>query len=159
MSEANVRFRLDHVGVAVNDLTVARDAWEDVFGTPTSPPEQISGEQVELSFLETQNARVELLQSTSSDGAIAKFLDRRPPGVHHLSFSVEGIQLDAWFAELVGRGVRLIGDGPTEGSDGTRVFFVHPSVVGGVLIEFAQKPLPGQKSGSKSPQSQRESDP
>ena len=75
MSEADVRFRLDHVGVAVNDLAVSRDAWENVFGSPTSTPEEIVGEEVKLSFLETQNARVELLQSTSSDGAIAKFLD------------------------------------------------------------------------------------
>ena len=159
MSEADVRFRLDHVGVAVNDLAVSRDAWENVFGSPTSTPEEIVGEEVKLSFLETQNTRVELLQSTSSGGPIAKFLDRRPPGVHHLSFSVEGIHLDAWFAELLGRGVRLVGDGPTEGSDGTRVFFVHPSAVGGVLIEFAQKPQPEQRPESRSPQSERESAP
>jgi len=156
MPEANVRFRLDHVGVAVKDLTVARDAWEVVFGSPTSTPEEVTGEQVELSFLETQNSRIELLQSTSSDGAIANFLARRPPGVHHLSYSVEGIDIDAWFAELLNRGVRLIGDGPTEGSDGTRVFFVHPSAVGGVLIEFSQKQQPEQSNESQIPRSQRE---
>lgn len=133
------RITLDHVGIAVSSLSESLARWEGILPVATTPPEDVPGEGVRLSFVETAGARLELLESTGAGSAIARFLSRRPGGVHHLSFTVEGIGLDAWFEELRLRGVRLIGEAPREGAEGKRVFFVHPDATGGVLIEFSQR--------------------
>lgn len=130
---------LDHVGIAVGDVDNARKRWEHLLGTPASKPEELASEGVRLSFVDTGTARIELLESSRPDSAVARFLERRQEGLHHLSFEVDGIDLDAWFDELRHSGLRLLGDGPTAGADGARVFFVHPSSTGGVLLEFSQK--------------------
>ena len=134
-----VRFTLDHVGIAIGDLGKARMNWEKIFSSPSSEPEEIQREGVRLSFMDTENTRLELLESVSPDSAIARFLDRHKEGLHHLSFRIDGMELDSWFQELLKRGVQLIGEGPEEGADNTRIFFVHPAASGGVLIEFSQK--------------------
>ncbi len=145
-----VRLRLDHVGVAVDDLAGARAVWERLLGAEASPPEVVDAEGVRLSFVGVDNTRVELLESASDDSAIARYLARRPAGVHHLSFAIEGVSIDDWFEELRRRGVRVIGDAPGPGADGTRVFFVHPSATGGVLVEFSQRDDGHPRAGESS---------
>lgn len=133
------RLRLDHVGIAVGDLDAARERWERVLDLASSEPENVASQAVSVSFLETAGSRVELVASASEDSAIARYLERRPEGLHHLSFELDGVDIDAWFEALRARGVRVLGDAPHDGADGKRVFFVHPEATGGVLIEISQR--------------------
>ena len=135
-----MRIWLDHIGIASEDLSDALARWTRLIPAAPSAIEEVPGEHVRLSFLDVGSARLELLESTSDDSAIGRFLRRRGPGIHHLSFRVAGTPIDDWFRELERRGVPLVGAGPREGSGADRVFFVHPRATAGVLVEFAQAP-------------------
>ncbi len=133
-----VRIELDHIGIATPDLENSVQQLSGLFPSPPTPPEEVSDQHVRLQFIDVGGPRLELLQPTQEESAVGKYLSKKGPGIHHLSFRVEGASIDTWFNHLQENGVKLIGDGPTQGSEGGRIFFVHPKSAGGLLIEFQQ---------------------
>ena len=128
---------LDHIGIAVRGLDEALAFYRDALGLEVSSAHEIPSERVRAVFVPVGEPALELLESTSPESAIARFVDRRGPGLHHITLRVD--DLDAALAELRRRGVRLIDDAPREGAHGSRIAFVHPSAAGGVLVELKQE--------------------
>jgi methylmalonyl-CoA epimerase len=131
-----MRAILDHVGIAVRDLEAALAFYRDALGLEIDPPVQIDSEKVRASFVPVGEARLELLEPTAPDSTIAKFVDRRGPGLHHITLRVENI--GAALAHLAARGARLVEDRPRTGAENALVAFVHPSSAHGVLVELKQ---------------------
>jgi methylmalonyl-CoA/ethylmalonyl-CoA epimerase len=126
--------RIAHVGIAVPDLDAALAFYRDVLGLAPHPPEQADGAAiVSLPFGESE---VELLAPLTADGPIAKFLDRRGPGIHHVCYRVP--DLDAALAACRASGYRLIDDTPRVGAGGRRIAFLHPKATAGILLELTE---------------------
>ena len=127
--------RIAHIGVAVTDIAAALPFYTAVLGLVPRPAETADGATiVSIPFGESD---VELLQPLTAESPVAKFLEKRGPGIHHVCFAVE--DLDAALAELSGKGLRLIHTAPVPGAGGKRVAFLHPDAGDGVLIELAEK--------------------
>ncbi|MFQ5718097.1 MAG: methylmalonyl-CoA epimerase [Acidobacteriota bacterium] len=131
------RPRLDHVGVAVFDLENRLNFYTKALGLTAVPTETIETEQVRVAFLPLGDTRLELLEPTAEESSVARFLDRRGEGIHHLCIEIE--DLDATLARLQAEKVSLVDDVPRPGAEGSRVAFIHPSGTGGVLIELKQR--------------------
>jgi methylmalonyl-CoA epimerase len=136
-----MKARLDHIGIAVADLDAALRFYRDALGLEIAPAEEVASQRVRVHFVPlgegTEPASLELLEATSSDSPIAKYLDKRGPGLHHVTLRVDDIR--AALAQLKARGVRLIDEEPREGAHGSLVAFVHPSSAHGVLLELSQR--------------------
>jgi methylmalonyl-CoA epimerase len=128
--------KLDHIGIAVKDLEESMKLYGELLGFKVSPPEEIPDRQVRISFVDVGGANVELLVPTSPESAIAKFLEKRGPGIHHLCYRVDDV--NAKLEELKKAGVRLIDEKARPGAHNTMVAFIHPASAGGVLTELAQ---------------------
>lgn len=133
-----VRITLDHIGIATRDLEESLGHLGVLFPAPPTPVEEVEDQGVRLTFIDVGGPRLELLEPSREGGPIDRHLERRGSGIHHLSFRVEGIPIDDWFEHLRSRGVQLLGESPTKGSEGNRIFFVHPRSAGGLLIEYQQ---------------------
>ena len=129
--------RLDHVGVAVRSLEQALAPYRDGLGLAVQEIEEVATEQVRVAFLPAGDTRIELLEPTGTDSAIARFLDRRGEGIHHICFQVDDIE--AALTRLRAAGVRLVDEVPRPGAGGCRVAFVHPKGMAGVLVELVEK--------------------
>lgn len=129
---------LDHVGIAVHSIEAAIPTYERLTGGGHEPPIPVPGEGVRVAFVGTGPGRLELLEPTSPDSPIARFLERRGPGVHHLAYRVG--DLDAALARYRAAGFEQAGAGPRRGAHGHRVAFLHPRSTGGVLIELVEAP-------------------
>jgi methylmalonyl-CoA epimerase len=129
---------VDHIGIAVKSLAEALPRWENAFGASGSPPEVVASQKVRASFVEVGDTEVELLEPTDPSSVIARFLETRGEGMHHIAFQVP--QLDRTLEELGAKGYRLIDRVGRPGARGRRVGFVHPSGFGGVLLEFVERP-------------------
>ncbi len=129
---------LDHVGIAVKDLEASLAFFRDALGLDVEPPEDVASQRVRAQFVSTGPSSLELLQATAPDSPIAKFLEKRGPGLHHITLRVDDI--DAALAQLRARGVRLIDEQPRPGAEGASVAFIHPSSAHGVLVELKQVP-------------------
>lgn len=127
---------LDHVGIAVTDLEASLAFFRDGLGLDVERPEDVPSQRVRAQFLAAGSASLELLEATSPDSPIAKFLDTRGPGLHHITLRVDDIR--AALQHLRQRNVRLIDEEPRAGADGASVAFVHPSSAHGVLVELKQ---------------------
>jgi methylmalonyl-CoA epimerase len=127
--------RLDHLGIAVRSIEEARKFWE-ALGLVVESIEEVPREGVRVAMLPLGEARIELLEPTRPDSPVAKFLDQRGPGIHHLCVASEAIDADD--AALRAAGVQLLRPAPTPGAGGSRVQFVHPRSAGGVLVELAE---------------------
>jgi methylmalonyl-CoA epimerase len=127
---------LDHIGIAVNDLEPALAFYRDALGLDVEPAEGIADQQVRARFVPVGSSSLELLQATAPESPIARFLDRRGPGLHHITLRVDDIR--AALAQLKQRGARLVDDEPRRGAGGALVAFIHPSSAQGVLIELKQ---------------------
>ncbi|MFQ5837743.1 MAG: methylmalonyl-CoA epimerase [Thermoplasmata archaeon] len=132
----NVR-KLEHVGIAVRSLEEASAAYE-ALGLDLSSVEEVPGEQVKVAIFSVGETRIELLEPTAEDSAIARFLQKRGEGIHHLAFQVD--DLERTCDELEAAGVRLVYEAPRVGEGGSRVNFIHPSSARGVLIELREAP-------------------
>lgn len=133
----NIGFELDHLGIAVKSLDEGVKFYR-ALGFTEMPVEEVPTEQVRVGFLHLGNAAsIELLEPTSDESPIAKFLAKRGPGIHHVCLRVRGI--DAVAAKLKATGVRLVNETPRPGAHGARVVFVHPASTGGVLLELSEK--------------------
>src|SRR6187397_2850811 len=133
---------LDHVGIAVSDLEASLAFFRDVLGLHVEASEEIASQRVRATFLNTGQSTFEMLEATAADSPIAKYLDKRGAGMHHVALRVDDI--DAALAHLRSRGIRLIDDKPRPGAEGALVAFIHPSAAQGVLVELKQ-PAPKVK--------------
>jgi methylmalonyl-CoA/ethylmalonyl-CoA epimerase len=134
---------LDHIGIAVANLDEALAFYRDALGLEIEPAEEVPTQRVRAHFVpladaDGAGAALELLEATAADSPIAKFVEKRGPGLHHLTLRVDDIH--AALATLKARGVRLIDETPRPGAHGSLVAFVHPSSAHGVLIELKQAP-------------------
>jgi methylmalonyl-CoA epimerase len=133
-------FDIDHLGVAVKSLAAARAFYEDL-GLAVVGEETVEGEQVRLAMVPVGESRIELLEATSPESAIARFIAKRGEGLHHVALRVEN--LAATVERLKQRGARLISEDIKVGAGGHLYVFVHPSSTGGVLLELCEDPPQG----------------
>ena len=133
-----MRAVLDHVGIAVENIDEALRFYRDALGLDVEDPEDVATQRVRAHLIPVGDPALELLEGTSSDSPIAKYLDRRGPGLHHITLRVDDIS--AALAHLSGRGVRLIDAAPRPGAHGSLVAFIHPASAHGVLVELKQAP-------------------
>ena len=133
-------FDIDHLGVAVKSLAAARKFYEDL-GLAVVGEETVEGEQVRLAMVPVGESRIELLEATSPESAIARFIARRGEGLHHIALRVN--DLAATVERLKMKGTRLISEDIKVGAGGHLYVFVHPSSTGGVLLELCEDPPQG----------------
>ena len=127
--------KLDHIGIAVKSLDAAK-IYEDL-GLQIDHVEIVETQKVKTAFLSVGDSSLELLEPTSPDSPIAKFIEKRGEGIHHLCFRVDDIE--SHLARLKEKGYRLINEAPVPGAHGCRVAFLHPAAGNGVLIELSEK--------------------
>ncbi|HKD18601.1 MAG TPA: methylmalonyl-CoA epimerase [Thermoanaerobaculia bacterium] len=129
-------YKIDHLGVAVASIDEAMGVYR-ALGLAEAKREEVPGQKVVAAFLPVGESRIELLEPTSADSPVAKFLAKRGGGIHHVCFAVEDI--DAALEDLSRRGFRLIHRDAVPGADGKRIAFLHPEAGHGVLIELSQR--------------------
>ena len=130
--------KIDHVALVVNDIDQALEFWQEALGIALDHQEEIPREQSAIAFLPVGDSEIELVQPTSNDSGVAKYLEKRGPGMHHLCLEVDDI--DAMLAQLKARGVRLIHEEPVVAESGKKYAFVHPKAAFGVLVELYELP-------------------
>jgi len=130
--------RLDHIAVLVEDLDQALSFWRDQLGLPLDHVEVIDSMEVKIAFLPLGDSEIELVQPTTADSGLAKYLKKRGPGLHHICIEVENI--NTMLGELKEKGVRLIDGEPVTMDDGRKLAFLHPKSAGGVLVELYELP-------------------
>lgn len=135
-----MKARLDHVGIAVSNLDAALAFYRDALGLEVEAPEDVASQRVRAHFIPVGEPALELLEPTSSDSAIAKYVEKRGPGLHHITLRVDDIR--AALTRLKERGIRLVDQEPRPGAEGALIAFVHPSAAHGVLVELKQAPAP-----------------
>lgn len=130
--------RIDHIAIVVDDIQSALGFWQEALGLNLEHVEDVAEQKAIVAFLPTGDSEIELVKPTTDDSGVARFLQKRGPGMHHICFEVDGIQevLDA----LKIKGVRLINETPTIGAGGNRIAFIHPESTNGVLVELYEKP-------------------
>jgi methylmalonyl-CoA/ethylmalonyl-CoA epimerase len=130
--------QIDHVGIAVSDLDVAVEHYRRTFGVEPTHRERMDDQGVEEVLFAVGESYVQLLGALGPETPVGRFLERRGPGVHHVAYRVESV-VDA-LEDLRAAGVALVDEEPRAGSRGTRIAFVHPKGVGGVLVELVEEP-------------------
>jgi len=130
--------RIDHLGIAVKDLEESLRRWKELFGAKVGVIEEIRERGVKVAHLEFEDgSAVELVASLGKDSPIEKFIEERGEGIHHLSFEVEGIE--EIMEELREKGIQFIQEKPQKGSAGSKIAFLHPRNLQGVLLELKEK--------------------
>jgi methylmalonyl-CoA/ethylmalonyl-CoA epimerase len=128
---------IDHIGIAVKDLKETMSIYRDIFGLEFKGTETIEEQKIILSTFLIGDVRIELVKATHPDGSIGKFIEKRGEGIHHIAFRVENI--DKILKELSVKGINLIDKTPRIGADGTKIAFIHPKDMKGVLIELVER--------------------
>ena len=128
--------RIDHLGIAVRSIAERTGFWSTALELGEPHVEDVFSERVRVAMLQVGESRIELLEPTSEDSVIARFLDDRGEGVHHVCFAVSDIE--AALGRLLAEGARVVGEAPRPGAGGSRVAFLHPRSAGGVLIELKE---------------------
>mgnify|MGYP001328521840 CR=1 FL=1 len=128
--------KINHLGIATNGIDDALKFWADALGLENVHTEIVEDQKVRVAMLPIGESRVELLEPTSDDSPISKFLEKRGGGIHHIAVEVEDIE--ASLEKLKAQGMRLIDESPRIGAEGCLVAFVHPAASGGVLLELVQ---------------------
>ncbi len=129
--------RLTHVGIAVKNLREASEVFSKLFGRRADHAEEVADQNVNVAFFRIGEGGIELLEATAPDSPIARFIEKRGEGVHHLSFEVDDIEAE--IARLKSEGFHMVDERPRTGAEGYRVAFLHPKSTNGVLIEISQK--------------------
>lgn len=129
--------KIDHIGIAVKNLDETLKFYEDVLGIKCVSQEVVEEQKVKVAFLPIGDTEVELLESTSEDGPIARFIEKKGEGIQHIAFKVDNIE--EAIKELEEKGVRMIDEQPRYGAGGARIAFLHPKSTSGVLIEISQR--------------------
>ena len=125
---------IEHIGIAVNDLSEAIEFYENVLGLECYAVEEVADQKVRTAFFRIGDTKIELLESTDPDGPVGRFIDKKGPGVHHIAFAVSNVGEALKNAE--DKGVRLIDHQPRKGAEGLQIGFLHPGSTLGVLTEF-----------------------
>ena len=127
---------IEHIGIAVKSLDEAIPFYEEVMGLKCYAIEEVAEQKVKTAFFLVGDTKIELLESTSPDGPVGKFIEKRGEGVHHVAFSVEGLSKKLELAAE--RGVQLIDKTPRKGAEGLNIAFLHPKSTFGVLTELCE---------------------
>lgn len=130
---------IEHLGIAVKSLDEAIPYYENILGMKCYSIEEVADQKVKTAFFKVGQTKLELLEPTSDESPIAKFIEKRGEGIHHLAFAVEDGVANT-LAEMEGKGVRLIDKAPRKGAEGLNIAFIHPKSTHGVLTEFCEKP-------------------
>jgi methylmalonyl-CoA/ethylmalonyl-CoA epimerase len=128
--------KIDHLGIATGKIEESIGFWRDALGLHLEEIEEVQEQKVRVAMLPLGESRIELLEPTSPDSPVAKFLEKRGPGIHHIAVNVKDIR--AALIRLKEQGARLIDESPRIGAGGCLVAFVHPSSTNGVLLELVQ---------------------
>ena len=128
---------IDHIGIAVNSIDEAMKFWEGALGVKCHGVEEVAEQKVKTAFLPIDDSEIELLEGTSEDSPVSKFIAKNGQGIQHIAIRVADIE--AALAELKEKGVRLIDDKPRIGAGGAKIAFLHPKATGGVLLELCQR--------------------
>ena len=128
---------IDHIGVAVKNIDEALKFWEDTLGIKCHGTEEVAEQKVKTAFLPVDDTEFELLEGTSEDSPITKFIEKKGEGLQHIAIRVDNIE--EALKELKEKGVRLIDETPRYGAGGAKIAFIHPKASGGVLLELCQR--------------------
>ncbi len=128
--------KIDHIGIAVRNLAESSKLYE-MLGIQSAGVEEVAEQKVKVSFFPLGDSEIELLESTSPDGPIAKHIEKNGEGIQHMALRVDN--LEAALAELKAKGVRLIDEKPRYGAGGAKIAFVHPKSTGGILLELSER--------------------
>lgn len=129
--------KVEHIGIAVKDLAVSIPLFEKLLNTPCYKTEQVESEHVNTAFFQKGETKLELLESSLPDGVIAKFIEKKGEGLHHIAFEVEDIEAE--MKRLQNEGFVLLNAQPKAGADNKLVCFLHPKGTNGVLVELCQE--------------------
>ena len=129
--------KTEHIGIAVKNLSISIPLFEKLLNSQCYKTEMVSGEKVNTAFFKAGETKIELVESTDPDGVIAKFIERKGEGLHHIAFDVADIYAE--MERLKGEGFVLLNETPKEGADNKLVCFLHPKGTNGVLIELCQE--------------------
>lgn len=129
--------KIEHIGIAVKDIKAAGDLYQNLLNTTVYKIEDVATEYVKTAFLQAGPNKIELLEASSPDSPISKFIEKKGEGIHHIAFEVDDIVAE--MARLKAEGFILLSDDPKPGADNKLVCFVHPKSAGGVLVELCQE--------------------
>jgi len=130
--------KIDHIGIAVTSIKEALPYYRDILGLEYTDTQEVAGQKVRVAFLKIGESRIELLEPTGPDSPLAKFLEARGAGLHHIAVKVSDIQ--ASLSDHKKAGLKLIDDEPRMGAHNMKIAFVHPNATSGVLLELCQRP-------------------
>ena len=128
---------VDHIGIAVKSIEESMKFWGETLGMECKEIEEVAEQKVKVAFLPIKDTKVELLEATTEDSPVAKFIEKKGEGIQHIAIRVENIE--EALEKLKSKGVKLIDEKPRKGAGGASIAFVHPSVTGGVLFELCQR--------------------
>ena len=128
---------IEHLGIAVDSIDKAAPFWKHILSISHRSTENVIDQGVVTDIYDTGQGKVELLEALGEDSPIAKFLDKRGPGIHHVCFEV--IDINSAIKELKENNINVLSDEPTIGAEGYKVVFIHPKSTGGILVELAEK--------------------
>ncbi|MCW3092602.1 MAG: methylmalonyl-CoA epimerase [Ferruginibacter sp.] len=127
---------IEHIGIAVKDLTAAIKYYEEVLGLTCYSIEEVSEQQVKTAFFKIGQTKIELLESTSPEGPVGKFIEKKGEGIHHIAFAVNDIE--AQLSDAASKSIQLIDHTPRKGAEGLDIAFLHPKSTFGVLTELCE---------------------
>ena len=133
--------KIEHIGIAVKDLGASNALFEKLFGQPPYKMEEVASEGVKTSFFRSGPNKIELLEATRDDSPIAKYIEKKGEGIHHIAFEVEDIRAE--IERLKEEGFIILNETPKKGADNKLVAFLHPKTSNGVLVELCQDILKG----------------
>ena len=139
----NAMYKLEHLGIAVKDLSEANELYTRLLGSKPYKQEEVGSEGVITSFFQAGASKIELLEATNEQSAIAKFIQKRGEGLHHVAFEVDDIYLE--MQRLRESGFQLLQEEPKKGADNKLICFIHPKSANGVLVEICQE-IPPEES-------------
>ncbi len=128
---------IDHIGIAVKSIDESLKFWEDTLGIKCHGVEEVAEQKVKTAFLPVEDTEIELLEGTSEESPVAKFIAAKGEGIHHIAIRVDN--LEEALAELKAKGVRLIDEKPRCGAGGAKIAFLHPTATGGILLELSER--------------------
>lgn len=131
--------RIDHIAILVDDLEAPLRFWRDALGLDLAQVMEISEEMAAIAFLPTGGSEIELVKPTTADSGLARYLEKRGPGMHHVCLEVDDIA--GMLADLKAKGVQLINEEPRLGAGGRKYAFIHPKAAFGVMVELYELPL------------------
>jgi methylmalonyl-CoA/ethylmalonyl-CoA epimerase len=129
--------RIEHIGIAVENMKESIELYEQLLNTPCYKRESVASESVETAFFKVGESKIELLEASDPNSAIAKFIAKKGQGIHHIAYEVENIQAE--MKRLEALGFELLNKEPKRGADNKLVCFLHPKTSGGVLVELCQE--------------------